>query len=542
MASRLILAALFVGLTAAQAGAADIFRAEPIMSDFVHVYPSETIGDPLRPGDVRSFADAPHLRVEGRIEPGDAERLGALLKEELPNWQFDMFNNVVVSFDSDGGNFYEGLAMADVISDYAVGTFVGPGDRCLSSCAIAFLGGSEIVLRGIPSWPRRFIHTDGQLGFHAPFSEIPSAIQVPTGTPLSDSITQQMAESFYGQAQAAINEIAGRISDWQISPDFVFNMLTKDSYVGDTRPISERFVIADSYKEAEQLNATVLTSALHYPTEITGVGAAAACEFLVAANTGRSVMGLDMLWPVSDFAQHSTVGSGGWEGYPITVQGRYPEVLSRKTDITTYRRLFPGNDPNAYFGEFLLSGLGGLQCSVYRSEGGRWYAQSFNEEVHYPDREGTYVRGRGADLVDVKVLDFDGGYPINDFLLLGAYGSWSSPPVLTPGFFEQLPEDVKDIEGASFDCGGDLDPAAEVICAFPALANADGRMGELFRQARAKVGDAVLAEQREWIALRDRVCRPERVDLTNEFVRWNLAACLMNQTSGRNRELALQLR
>lgn len=542
MASRLIPALMVCVLNATPILAADIFWADPIVAQFEHVYPVETIGDPTAAGDVKSFATMPHLRVEGPIEKGDAEKLGAMLREAKPDWNVDMFKDIIVSLNSDGGNFYEGLAMADAISGLAVTTFVGPGDRCLSSCGIAFLGGSAIVLRGVPSWPSRYIHVDGVLGFHAPFSEIPTGIQIPVGTPLTDDLTQNMAQSFYGQAQAAISEIAGRISDWQISPDFVFGMLTKGSFVGDTRTIEKRFILIDSFLEATQIKTIVLTSTLDYPKEITAVGASAACSFLVRANTGRS-MQIGLASSVEALANPDLSADGTW---PVAstkfAPGRFPQVITEKTtSVTTVRRMVPGKDPDAFFTEGLLSGLGRVQCSAYRSDDGRWYARTFNESIHFPGGDGTYVRGRGADLIEVRVLDFEQGYPINRYLLLGAVGSWNSPPQLHITFSEWLPDWTSEIKGPSFDCGGNLDPAAEVICAFPALADADGRLGALYRAARNKLGDVVLEEQRAWIRARDRVCRPERVDLDDGIIRWNLALCLMELTGSRNQALAIQL-
>ena len=104
-----------------------------------------------------------------------------------------------------------------------------------------------------------------------------------------------------------------------------------------------------------------------------------------------------------------------------------------------------------------------------------------------------------------------------------------------------MPAWAEDIKGASFDCAGELDPAAAVICAFPALADADGRLGALYSAARAKRGDTVLEEQRAWVRDRNRVCRANGVDLEDDFLRWNLALCLMDMTGKRNQALAQQL-
>ena len=91
MASKLVAALVASTVCAAPVLAADIYWADPIGTDFAYVYPTETLGDPIEAGDVQSFAQMPHLRIQGRIEAGDAAKVEAMLWEEKPNWNADMF-------------------------------------------------------------------------------------------------------------------------------------------------------------------------------------------------------------------------------------------------------------------------------------------------------------------------------------------------------------------------------------------------------------------------------------------------------------------
>lgn len=530
------LVGLAFGLCAAAsaAAAADIFRAEPIEQTFYHAFPQETIGEPVDIGMAFSLANSPHFRIEGRIVPGDSEKLAALLREELPNPNVDWSNNVVVSLNSDGGDFYEGLALADAIGGFGVMTFVGPGDRCLSSCAIAFMGGQNVMLRGMPAWPARYVHDEAFVGFHAPFSELPAAIQLPDGTPMNDSLMAQMTRQFYGQAQAAINEIARRMSDWQISPDFVFAMLTKEIRDKDDRPLAEQYRLIDSFGAARETKSTVVTSKIVYATPIHYLDALGACDLIIGIAAGELVSfgGIqDRPFVIRDmetegtFSHYDDDGKAVMKPYPTSGE-RFAKLI-KENGVT---RLIPGDDPDAYYFDTPTRGLGRASCSVFPFDDGRWYVKTFNENVHFPENEGRYLGNR--------ILDFETPVAITQHMTLGVRGSWSSGPMLHEEETTGFPEEVRTIDAPSFDCGGSLDAAAEVICEEPLLGAADGRMGALFILARKSDPDGVLAAQRQWLEARNRACRPDEIDRSVPILRNRLAECLMAFTTKRNTELA----
>ena len=521
--------------------AAEVFRAEPITDTFVHAFDDPAFGDATPEGSPVDFSSSPHFRVEGTIVPGDAAKLEKILREELPDPNVDWSNNVIISLNSDGGDFYEGIALADVISAFAVPTFVGPGDRCLSSCAIAFLGGHIIYIRRSRGEPLRYVHDEAIVGFHAPFSELPSAIQLPEGTPLTEPLIAQITRQFYGQAQAAINEITKRMSDWRLSSDFVFSMLTKESIEDDNRPIGERFMLINSYEAARETGATVLTSRVVYPQMIGYLDARGACDYLMQRATGDwysfliGPYGHNFQTPevITETTTQPYFEGGKMKfGSPRTNGQRFPSL--EKFNGRT--RLVPGADPEAfYFTTPNTQGIGVSQCSVFRFDDGRWYAKAFNENVYYPDNKGKY-RGN-------QILDFETPVPVSLHTTLGPRGAWIG--LLPMHFIEaddlvgMYPDEIRNIEEASFDCNGTLDPAAAIICEAPALAKADGQMVALFKWARKKDPEGVLSAQRHWVKARDRACRPDKIDRSVPELRRSLAECILMFTQARSRSLVL---
>lgn len=101
------------------------------------------------------------VKVVGEISRGDADNLGKALKEATT-----AAHSVVVSLDSPGGSLIEGLQMADLVHQYHVSTYVGSDAKCISACAIIFMGGAKRV--GDETIPDRMLHPNGELGFHAP--------------------------------------------------------------------------------------------------------------------------------------------------------------------------------------------------------------------------------------------------------------------------------------------------------------------------------------------------------------------------------------
>lgn len=538
----LALVLIAAGLPAA---AAEIYWAPPIAEVVGIPYPVHGIGEVGPAAAAPFFPDAWHLRLEGPIVPGDGDRLAALLAEKLAT-RTDLFNNTVVSLNSDGGDFYEGLKIADAISRNAVSTYVGRGDRCLSSCAIAFLGGQNVELRGRPPAPSRFLHAEGTLGFHSPFSDLPAAMQIPDGMPFSQALGGQMANQFYGQAQAAINEVAKRMSGWNLSPDFVFRMLGKGTFPGDTRDVGERFVLVDSFRALSETRTTLVAPSVAAPREIGLVDAANACNLITVMNMDEFAVIFGYGFGYRAYVNQDVIAEGVFadrdsQGNPtftpiLTAEAPAPRIVEAKLAVTSYQYLVPATGRDSFFFQAAYPGRGPAQCNVYRGEAGGWLVQTFSGNTH-----SGALFGPGDSAVDGAnvIIDFAAPVPLNSYLLLGIDDAWNSAAPLVPSPEEaEILARYPDIGAPSFDCSGQLDRAAEMICGVRLLAQLDGLMGRLYTEALATKGQAVREEQRFWLATRERLCRAETIDPNDTIVLRNLIECLHLLYSGRVKDLA----
>lgn len=527
--------------------AADIYWAPPIADSFVVPFPVANIGEGLRPGDTFSFGNYLHIRIDGPIVPGDVERFGALVGEKRDEI-FDTLSggvnmtDVVVSLNSDGGDLYEGLKLSDAIGGFA--TYVGKDDRCLSACAIAFLGGRVRVLRGYPEWPARYVHTAGTVGFHAPFSSLSNNITIPEGMPFTGALGNQIANQFYAQAQDAINEITRRMEDWGLAADFVFAMIGKKYREGDDRPLSEQFLLINSYTRLEQTGTTLIADSVRLPREIGVIAAHRACDYVVNANTGRFWISQVPIFS-AEYAETGPIGerpilkvTDGFAvefGDLVTSGGPTPTLRTRLSSMNDLQMLLPpdGND-SFYFGG-LVPGPGRMDCTVFKGSDGAWYVQSYSPEMHGTNK---YVAMDGYSTTIRDLLDDDHPYQVNNYAVLGPDGVWNNfPPLPQVEFSAPILARFPDVVGPSFDCSGALDPSAEVICRVNLLAHMDGVLGEIYGQALPRGGDALRAAQRHWLKARDRACRSGGVDTSDPLQDRSLIDCLVHFYDIRLREL-----
>lgn len=108
------------------------------------------------------------LGLTGTIEPGDADRLAALIGPE------DSVQPFVLVLDSPGGNFLEGVRLGEVLRPFRggngdpalSGVLVLAGERCMSACAVAFALSALPRDSGVSV---RYVERGAELGFHMPF-------------------------------------------------------------------------------------------------------------------------------------------------------------------------------------------------------------------------------------------------------------------------------------------------------------------------------------------------------------------------------------
>jgi len=116
----------------------------------------------------------PHFHFDGPVIEGDAKALAALI-DSFVDCEPELLdirgsNCAIVTLNSPGGDYIEGLRLAALMRERAIGTVVEDTAQCYSACAFAFLGGSGYARQqGIGAYIDRMIEPGGILGFHAPY-------------------------------------------------------------------------------------------------------------------------------------------------------------------------------------------------------------------------------------------------------------------------------------------------------------------------------------------------------------------------------------
>ena len=114
------------------------------------------------------------IRVKGRIEAGDSDKLKGLLVGLKVSTPPRPDGSIVVELSGDGSDLAEGIKVGDLIREFRVSTVVRKGDSCLGACFVAFVGGSAREPSFGPQRPSRYIEIGGTAGipnFYAPPSQ-----------------------------------------------------------------------------------------------------------------------------------------------------------------------------------------------------------------------------------------------------------------------------------------------------------------------------------------------------------------------------------
>lgn len=108
----------------------------------------------------------PLLRLTGVIEVGDAAKLEQLL-DRLSRSTAARSNAplTTIELSSMGGSLFDGIAIGRLLKKYRMVAVVRQRDFCLSSCALAFLGGNEADVP--PTYPTRCnVEVGAKVAFH----------------------------------------------------------------------------------------------------------------------------------------------------------------------------------------------------------------------------------------------------------------------------------------------------------------------------------------------------------------------------------------
>ncbi len=141
----------------------------------------------------------PAVRMTGLILPGDADKMRALLDTlvAMPESKGEG-PLTTIELSSLGGNLIEGFQIGALLRKYNVIAVVRKRDLCLSSCALALLGGNP---RNVPpAYPTHCnVEIGGKVGFHNFFLNPAGLRETTTGDPVASRL-QGFADARGGAA------------------------------------------------------------------------------------------------------------------------------------------------------------------------------------------------------------------------------------------------------------------------------------------------------------------------------------------------------
>jgi hypothetical protein len=476
-----------LALLAIPAGAADISVAPSLSAPVWSVFPVSTEEGYVPEFGRMDLSGDVHIRLEGLIENGDAARLREVLEEvQAPMGQDFIFGHVIVSMNSPGGNYLEGLAIGDVLAQRFATTYVGPGDVCLSACAFAFMGGRLTTIRGVDWEPSRILHIHGRLGFHAP--SLPGTVPADVAQGAADILLDEFAKPTR-ETMRALQERAGL---WQISPNLIFELLDRSG--------SEEFFDIERWQESIENLVMVVSPELGPPPSVGAVEAEQACGSLIGALlwdaivdwSGLYYMGGDQATLPHVPALAVARGGAAWFD-----EFRVTETAGRAT---------------AYDLSMPLPGRGTIACRVWRDPQAGWRVSVTGDLPTGTPTAATLAR--------------DGSVPVT----MGATLSYSLPwtriggedlhVTAPPGedgramLFAAVPAPVMAAADAMDFCATPNPALWPVTCRFPTLHRAARVFSAAVEAAKARDPGAGALYGR-WTAEIARLCRPGEVATDN---------------------------
>jgi len=175
-----------------------------------------------------------YLTVSGPIEAGDAERIGLAManyESDHPEDQNLFYPNSMnswrkVCFDSAGGSFTEGVKIAHFLWAEHIGSAVPREAKCVSACAVAFMGGTNDSKTDGGNVIFRQLHPLGKLGFHTPYIEVPER-----------NYTSQVVQESFESALSGIGQLLSRGDEMHFPRSLLLRMLetpSSDMYFVET--------------------------------------------------------------------------------------------------------------------------------------------------------------------------------------------------------------------------------------------------------------------------------------------------------------------
>ena len=201
------------------------------------------------------------ITMTGPIEKGDAQRLRAFVARhgasKPPEWNPDdqtstYGESAVLSLDSEGGDFREGIELGRAVWELRLATLVERDAQCLSACAVAFMYGN--ALDEISHYPSRHLEAGGKIGFHRPVLDDLDSFDISVFEDLPqqeiDAIMREEYATFYDLANQLIQDmLAIDPSAWPTS--LLMRMLLATGRGGD------RFIMIETTGDAMEWDITL---------------------------------------------------------------------------------------------------------------------------------------------------------------------------------------------------------------------------------------------------------------------------------------------
>lgn len=192
-----------------------------------HIAPATAATIEVTPSGENGAGGTTIVYLSGTILPGDYDKLKALTDPYRPDPAPSTDSPVLLILNSGGGDFFEGVKIAEMVWHRGFSTLVEGSGDCISACAFIFLAGNYTQYMG-DRMISRAIEPGARLGFHSPYNDLDkgrfaegvAAIQQLTtalGTALPGDLLQNVLKT--GPDDTFDIKYVGDLVRWKITLD-----------------------------------------------------------------------------------------------------------------------------------------------------------------------------------------------------------------------------------------------------------------------------------------------------------------------------------
>ncbi len=264
---------------------------------------------PARAADISLQSDyfsashpVPLLSFNGPVVEGDVEQLRAVFDANVPCNADELpaggGNCAILTLASPGGNYIEGLLLAQFLRDHNIATLIEPGAECYSACAFAFLGGTGYSTQaGIGAYIDRMVAPGAILGFHAPYFAPDS---------LDGLVAEFGLDTVLGASRDDISLMVRELVNWNVDanvlsyivsmgPDETYDIVTGEDYFLTRTALPPELIFNETTNVADAVyNACIYLLAEHerqFPSMLVDRIAATSMTNIGASASGDAITG-----------------------------------------------------------------------------------------------------------------------------------------------------------------------------------------------------------------------------------------------------------